>query len=175
MSRSFVLALSSLFGGSRFEEVVGGSDKEGDLLIPTPVEVETVSFQIFPALKAAHSTPHPLLPLLVSSLLNCRPLLLLLLLSLRIVDMGVCILRLLPAAAFLAVRCTDAFSPSPRLNRATAIGSSIGRSSSSSALGMEPPRGCASRPFEKKKIAVFGAGGYLGAVVFGFLQRASSL
>ena len=35
--------------------------------------------------------------------------------------------------------------------------------------------GCASRPFEKKKIAVFGAGGYLGATVFGFLQRAGSL
>jgi hypothetical protein len=37
------------------------------------------------------------------------------------------------------------------------------------------PKGCAAKPFEKKKIAVFGAGGYLGAVVFGFLQRAASL
>jgi len=36
-------------------------------------------------------------------------------------------------------------------------------------------KGCAAKPFEKKKIAVFGAGGYLGATVFGFLQRASSL
>jgi len=37
------------------------------------------------------------------------------------------------------------------------------------------PKGCAARPFEKKKVAIFGAGGYLGAVIFGFLQRASSL
>jgi shikimate 5-dehydrogenase len=37
------------------------------------------------------------------------------------------------------------------------------------------PKGCAAKPFDKKKIAVFGAGGYLGAVVFGFLQRAASL
>ena len=35
--------------------------------------------------------------------------------------------------------------------------------------------GCAAKPFEKKKIAVFGAGGYIGAVIFGFLQRAASL
>lgn len=46
---------------------------------------------------------------------------------------------------------------------------------SSSSLCMQPPKGCAAKPFEKKKIAVFGAGGYLGAVVFGFLQRAASL
>ena len=37
------------------------------------------------------------------------------------------------------------------------------------------PKGCAAKPFDKKKIAVFGAGGDLGAVVFGFLQRAASL
>lgn len=37
------------------------------------------------------------------------------------------------------------------------------------------PKGCAAVPFEKKKIAVFGAGGYLGATLFGFLQRAASL
>ncbi|KAL3785082.1 hypothetical protein HJC23_001460 [Cyclotella cryptica] len=35
--------------------------------------------------------------------------------------------------------------------------------------------GCAAKPYEKKKIAVFGAGGYLGATVFGFLQRAASI
>jgi hypothetical protein len=37
------------------------------------------------------------------------------------------------------------------------------------------PRGCAATPLQKKKIVVVGAGGYLGAVVFGFLQRASNL
>lgn len=44
-----------------------------------------------------------------------------------------------------------------------------------SALHLTRPKGCAARPFEKKKVAIFGAGGYLGAVIFGFLQRASSL
>ncbi len=57
----------------------------------------------------------------------------------------------------------DAFAPSYR---------STVRSPSSLYLA---PKGCAAKPFEKKKIAVFGAGGYLGAVVFGFLQRAASL
>jgi len=37
------------------------------------------------------------------------------------------------------------------------------------------PRGSAASPIEKQKVAVFGAGGYLGSTVFGFLQRASSL
>jgi uncharacterized protein YbjT (DUF2867 family) len=37
------------------------------------------------------------------------------------------------------------------------------------------PKGSAAKPFEKKKIAVFGAGGYLGGNAFGFLQRAGSL
>uniref|UniRef100_A0A7S2W5A6 Uncharacterized protein n=1 Tax=Eucampia antarctica TaxID=49252 RepID=A0A7S2W5A6_9STRA len=37
------------------------------------------------------------------------------------------------------------------------------------------PKGCAAQPLEKKKVVVFGAGGYLGAVIFGFIQRASSL
>jgi len=35
---------------------------------------------------------------------------------------------------------------------------------------LNEPKGCASKPFEKKKIAVFGAGGYLGATVFGFFS-----
>lgn len=35
--------------------------------------------------------------------------------------------------------------------------------------------GSAAKPFEKKRVAVFGAGGYLGATIFGFLQRASSI
>jgi hypothetical protein len=37
------------------------------------------------------------------------------------------------------------------------------------------PRGSAAAPLKKQKIAVFGAGGYLGSCIFGFLQRASSL
>ena len=37
------------------------------------------------------------------------------------------------------------------------------------------PKGCAAKPFEKKKVAVFGCGGYIGSTIFGFLQRASSL
>ena len=37
------------------------------------------------------------------------------------------------------------------------------------------PKGSAAKPFEKKNIAVLGGGGYLGAVTFGFLQRAASL
>ncbi|KAK1747882.1 hypothetical protein QTG54_001845 [Skeletonema marinoi] len=40
---------------------------------------------------------------------------------------------------------------------------------------LNEPKGCASKPFEKKKICVFGAGGYLGSTVFGFLQRAGAL
>ena len=37
------------------------------------------------------------------------------------------------------------------------------------------PRGSAATPLNKQKVAVFGAGGYLGSNLFGFLQRASSL
>jgi hypothetical protein len=37
------------------------------------------------------------------------------------------------------------------------------------------PRGAAKYPIRKQKVAVFGGGGYLGAITFGFLQRASSL
>ena len=36
-------------------------------------------------------------------------------------------------------------------------------------------QGSAAKPYEKKKVAVFGGGGYLGGLVFGFLQRAGSL
>uniref|UniRef100_A0A6U6KXL5 Uncharacterized protein n=1 Tax=Odontella aurita TaxID=265563 RepID=A0A6U6KXL5_9STRA len=36
-------------------------------------------------------------------------------------------------------------------------------------------RGCAATPLDKKQIAVFGAGGMLGASVFGFVQRASNI
>jgi hypothetical protein len=37
------------------------------------------------------------------------------------------------------------------------------------------PKGCAAVPYNKKKVAVFGTGGYMGATVFGFIQRASSI
>jgi hypothetical protein len=37
------------------------------------------------------------------------------------------------------------------------------------------PLGCAETPGIKRKVAVFGAGGYLGAYTFGYLQRAASL
>lgn len=74
------------------------------------------------------------------------------------------------AIAVCLAYCTDAFSP-PLLH-----GAAVGTRASSSATALyAEPKGCALRPFEKKKIAVFGAGGYLGAVVFGFLQRAASL
>ena len=36
-------------------------------------------------------------------------------------------------------------------------------------------KGSAAKPYDKKKVAVVGAGGYLGACIFGFLQRAGSL
>ena len=35
------------------------------------------------------------------------------------------------------------------------------------------PRGSAATPLDKKSIAVFGAGGYTGGTIFGYLQRAS--
>ena len=44
-----------------------------------------------------------------------------------------------------------------------------------SSMNPPKPKGCAATPLNKQKIAVFGAGGYLGGVTFGFLQRASSL
>lgn len=37
------------------------------------------------------------------------------------------------------------------------------------------PKGSAATPAAKKKVAVLGGGGYLGAITFGFLQRAASL
>jgi hypothetical protein len=70
-------------------------------------------------------------------------------------------------ATFIASSRSDAFAPHAYQNF---VG--IWRSSSSLHLKME---GCAANPLDKKKIAVFGAGGYLGAVIFGFVQRAASL
>mmetsp|Transcript_9098 Transcript_9098/g.19429 ORF Transcript_9098/g.19429 Transcript_9098/m.19429 type:complete len:353 (+) Transcript_9098:144-1202(+) len=69
--------------------------------------------------------------------------------------------------AFL-VTTTTGFAPSTRINNVVKI-------RSTSIQMTNNPKGCAARPFDKKKIAVFGAGGYLGATVFGFLQRAASL
>jgi hypothetical protein len=43
------------------------------------------------------------------------------------------------------------------------------------AFSLQQPKGSAATPFQKKKIAVVGGGGYLGGLVFGFLQRACSL
>jgi len=37
------------------------------------------------------------------------------------------------------------------------------------------PAGSAARPLDRRRVAIFGAGGYLGATIFGFLQRASSI
>ena len=49
-------------------------------------------------------------------------------------------------------------------------------SSTSRSLSMSAkPKGCAAVPYNKKKVAVFGTGGYMGATIFGFIQRASSL
>lgn len=49
-------------------------------------------------------------------------------------------------------------------------------SSRPNALSMSlKPRGCGSKPFEKQSVAVFGTGGYMGATIFGFIQRASSI
>eukprot|EP00970_Alexandrium_tamarense_P019680 scaffold14346_cov207-Alexandrium_tamarense.AAC.8 len=42
-------------------------------------------------------------------------------------------------------------------------------------MGLSTDEGCAAKPFEKKKIAIAGVGGYLGAVTFGFLQRSASI
>mmetsp|Transcript_14752 Transcript_14752/g.27736 ORF Transcript_14752/g.27736 Transcript_14752/m.27736 type:complete len:408 (+) Transcript_14752:132-1355(+) len=38
-----------------------------------------------------------------------------------------------------------------------------------------PLQGTAAKPYDKKKIVVFGAGGYLGSTIYGYLQRAASI
>jgi len=70
-----------------------------------------------------------------------------------------------------------AFSILPTMRMASSSSSS---SSSSRQLSPPPPpppptKGAASTPLVKRKVAVLGAGGYFGALVFGFLQRAGSL
>ncbi|CAB9514003.1 expressed unknown protein [Seminavis robusta] len=47
--------------------------------------------------------------------------------------------------------------------------------SSRSCDAFSAPKGSAAAPLDRKKIAVIGAGGYMGATTFGFLQRAGSL
>lgn len=42
-------------------------------------------------------------------------------------------------------------------------------------MSSSPDLGSSNKPYEKKKIAVFGAGGYLSSTIYGFLQRASSI
>jgi len=37
------------------------------------------------------------------------------------------------------------------------------------------PKGCGAVPYNKKKVAIFGCGGYMGATIFGFVQRASAI
>lgn len=39
----------------------------------------------------------------------------------------------------------------------------------------QQPKGCAATPLQKKSVAIFGAGGYVGGCIFGFCQRASNL
>lgn len=55
------------------------------------------------------------------------------------------------------------------------LSSSSHSSSSHSSLPLPPTKGSASTPLVKRKVAVLGAGGYVGALVVGFLQRAGSL
>ncbi|KAL3765895.1 hypothetical protein ACHAWO_007582 [Cyclotella atomus] len=79
-------------------------------------------------------------------------------------------LKFLFITAALAPRHTSGFIPAkpPSIQRDKPF-------TRLSVIKIANAEGCAAVPFEKKKIAVFGAGGYLGAVVFGFLQRASTL
>ena len=45
----------------------------------------------------------------------------------------------------------------------------------SSTASQAAPRGCAATPLDKKQVAIFGGGGYLGGNIFGMCQRASNL
>ena len=53
--------------------------------------------------------------------------------------------------------------------------SNISHQKSLSTGSLSMVKGCAATPYKKKKVAVMGAGGYLGATISGFLQRASSI
>ena len=63
----------------------------------------------------------------------------------------------------------DAFSPALSLKNAAQSSTVLSMAASSK------PRGSAATPLDKKSIAVFGAGGYTGGTIFGYLQRASNL
>ncbi|VEU45106.1 unnamed protein product [Pseudo-nitzschia multistriata] len=52
-------------------------------------------------------------------------------------------------------------------------GETLGFSLTMSSTSLD--KGSAAKPLEKKKVAVFGTGGYLGGCAYGFLQRAGSL
>lgn len=77
----------------------------------------------------------------------------------------------------LSISHASCFSVRQLNVRRVAPASSTGgeRSMSLKPLKLSKAKGCAAKPFEKKKIAVFGAAGYLGSTIFGFLQRASSI
>lgn len=81
--------------------------------------------------------------------------------------------RSIAAASVAALSVADAFAPPPGRSAPPAR-RGLGAPPPPSSLRMQP-KGCAARPFEKKNVAVFGAGGYLGAIIFGFLQRAGAL
>lgn len=49
------------------------------------------------------------------------------------------------------------------------------RSFATTRLSAKIAKGTAAKPYDKKKIVVFGAGGYLGSTIYGFLQRAASI
>jgi hypothetical protein len=56
---------------------------------------------------------------------------------------------------------------------------STGSTSTNSALPSPPllsqPKGSAAKPYQKQKIITMGNGGYMGGILFGYLQRASSI
>ncbi len=69
-----------------------------------------------------------------------------------------------------------AFGNLPFISCFTSTPAFGGRHESSSTLLMATgDLGSGFKPYEKKKIAVFGAGGYLSSHIYGFLQRAASI
>ena len=84
---------------------------------------------------------------------------------------------LLAAVSILWSSSLDADAFAPALSPFGGC-SSKNAAQSSVALSMaasSKPRGSAATPLDKKSIAVFGAGGYTGGTIFGYLQRASNL
>jgi len=86
--------------------------------------------------------------------------------------MALLLLRFGALVLLLAGRIGEAF----HAPRALTVDRSATKSRSGRILSqLDLSRGSAAKPYEKKKIAVFGAGGYLGSIVYGYLQRAASL